>query len=90
MGWSRRASVVVVTLVLLVTPTAQLMSPPATALAHQVSGKTMAKAGSRLTGVTVDTGGVDRTLTVVDRVVVVEPQEIVAGFSPSPFVPPRV
>jgi hypothetical protein len=86
----RRASVVFVTLLLLVTPTVQLMSPPSTALAHQVSGKVLGKDGSRVAGMTVDAGGVDRTLTMVDRVVVVELHEMAPGFSPSPFVPPRV
>jgi hypothetical protein len=90
-GLFTRALLSMLTLVILVVPVVQLMSPASPSLLHQLSTKTWTKisAGSRIPAVTGDTTLPQNVVSPVGRVGFLDGVVCLPGFTTDPFVPPR-
>ena len=92
MGLFTRALLAVLTLVILVVPVVQLMSPASPSLMYQLSAKTGTKisAGSRIPAVTGDaTPRPGHAVSPIGRVSLLDDAVSLPGFTVDPFVPPR-
>ena len=85
-----RGLLLVLTLLVLVVPTVQLMSVISPSATHQVSSKTLGKTStaSRIPAVVTTLPGLGRE-GVATRTATAEPSHVRTDFATAPFVPPR-
>jgi hypothetical protein len=87
-----RALVTIVALVMLLVPTAQLVSSVPSHVAHQLTAKAGVKTShaSRVLAAIVDVGAEERTAPAAGRITAVDRHVSLPGFPVELFVPPRV
>jgi hypothetical protein len=91
-GLLTRALLSILTLVILVVPVVQLMTPVSPSVMHQLSAKTGGKTstGSRVPAVTGDTTALQgQWVSPVGRVSLLDGAVALPGFTTDLFVPPR-